>query len=121
VDRGKGMVVMMMMMMMMVMVMMVVVMMMIVMMMMVVMMMMIVMMVMMVMMTMRFLLLGVVSGAAEDASGGEAEAEGGRAQQTLLHDRHDPQPEQRAGQGGRRPVAVRGGACRCEGGRGLSL
>ncbi len=38
---------------------------------------------------------GVVSGAAEESAGDEAEAEGGRAEQTLCHDLHDPQPQQR--------------------------
>lgn len=41
---------------------------------------------------------GVVSGAAEDSAGDQAEAEGGGAEQTLGHDRHDPQPEQRQAQ-----------------------
>lgn len=38
---------------------------------------------------------GVVSGAAEESAGSEAEAEGGRAEQTLCHDLDDPQPQQR--------------------------
>lgn len=38
---------------------------------------------------------GVVSGAAEESAGGEAEAEGGRAEQTLCDDLDDPQPQQR--------------------------
>lgn len=38
---------------------------------------------------------GVFSGAAEESTGDEAEAEGGRAEQTLCDDLHDPQPQQR--------------------------
>lgn len=38
---------------------------------------------------------GVVSGAAEESAGDEAETEGGRAEQTLSNDLYDPQPQQR--------------------------
>lgn len=38
---------------------------------------------------------GVVSGAAEESAGDEAETEGGRAEQTLSNDLNDPQPQQR--------------------------
>ena len=47
---------------------------------------------------------GVVSGAAEESAGDEAEAEGGRAEQTLVHDVDDPQPHQR--QDEERPVTL---------------
>lgn len=54
-----------------------------------------------------FLFAGVVSGAAEESAGGKAEAEGGRAEQTLCDDLHDPQPQQQEDQVWRRPVALR--------------
>lgn len=53
---------------------------------------------------------GVVSGAAEEPAGDEAEAEGGRAEQTLVDDRHDPQPQQRQDEERRQPVALRNDA-----------
>lgn len=51
---------------------------------------------------------GVVSGAAEESAGDEAEAEGGRVEQTLCDDRHDPQPQQRQDEERRQPVALSG-------------
>lgn len=49
---------------------------------------------------------GVVSGAPEESAGGEAEAEGGRAGQTLGHDLHDPQPQQREDEVRRQPLTL---------------
>ena len=53
---------------------------------------------------------GVVSGAAEESAGGEAEAEGGRAEQTLCNDLDDPQPQQRQDEEWRQPVALINGS-----------
>jgi len=54
-----------------------------------------------------FSVVGVLSGAAEESAGDEAQAERGRAEQTLGDDRHDSQPQQRQDEGRRQPVALR--------------